>query len=202
MESPVEEAARIIAEARQQAKKVLDSAETVAGEMIAMAERRSQEMLEDAEITIQSAFNSQVEACREMLVGCADEVNVAAQDMKMAFEDQLLEMSLAIAERVVRCPLAQPSELAVTLAREAVELVVGANTIKVYISPVDYERHARHVESVVGEVRPRCQVVIEADERMTAGDCRIETDSGTIDQTIQSQMDRIAEELAIGGRVR
>ncbi|MEM7313947.1 MAG: FliH/SctL family protein, partial [Planctomycetota bacterium] len=186
VDSPAEESARILALARNQAREILENAEKTSVDMISMAERRAEEMLVDSQARIQQEFQREVEAGRTLLNRCAHVADQAQSSIAIHHDDRLLEVALAIAGRVVRRPSFQPSDLAVNLVREAVEMIVETRTIKVYVSPVDFERHATRIERMVGELRPRCQTTILSDERMTVGDCRIETDFGTIDQTLDS----------------
>ena len=121
------------------------------------------------------------------------------QDAKQAWlshwEKSGVHLAAAIAERLIRRELPDRPELTLTLVREALELAAGSGRIRVHLNPADHKTLGPQVEDIAKEFSGLAPAELVANERISAGGCRVETEFGVIDQQFESQLARIEEEL-------
>ena len=121
------------------------------------------------------------------------------QDAKQAWlshwEKSGVHLAAAIAERLIRRELPDRPELTLTLVREALELAAGSGRIRVHLNPADHKTLGPQVEDIAKELSGLAPAELVADERVSLGGCRVETEFGVIDQQFESQLARIEEEL-------
>jgi flagellar assembly protein FliH len=111
------------------------------------------------------------------------------------WEQNAVRLAVAIAEKIVRRQLDTQPNITVDLVREALELAAGSQSIKVYLNAADYGALGKQVESLVRQLAQVTPAEITTHESVTPGGCVVQTEFGTIDQRLESQLARIAEEL-------
>jgi flagellar assembly protein FliH len=74
-------------------------------------------------------------------------------------------------------------------------LAAGAAEITLLVNPTDYENLGSQVNRLAESLCQLAPSAIVPDASITAGGCRVETKFGEVDQTIESQLRRIEQEL-------
>lgn len=179
------EAAKILQEAQQQANTIRQQAE-VQGRQAAL---KAVEQITDERI---------VKHMQTLLPALQDAVQ-GIQHAKQAWMDQwqrnAVKVATAIAERVIRRELSQQPEITLDLVKEAIELAAGSAEISIHLNPNDKENLGRQADQLTGQFHQLAEARVVADPHITPGGCRVETKFGSIDQQIESQLQRIEEEL-------
>lgn len=180
-----EEAARIVEEARQSASHVRAEAE---------AQGRAA-----AEKSFDQQLRTRLDAQVATLMPALEQAVAAIRDSRHAWarrwEQAAIEVVCQIAERVIRRELSQRPDITLDLVREALELATGHDRIQVSLHPADHAAIAGSVQQLVARLGIVAAVEVSADSELEPGGCRVETEFGSIDQQITSQLDRIQEEL-------
>ena len=103
-------------------------------------------------------------------------------------QPELVNIAFAIAQRVVRAELAAAPEAVTRAVEDALARVGVRDEIRIYVSPQD----AALVERYLQEARPggveSGHLKLEPDASIARGGCRLESEAGTIDATIEGQM--------------
>lgn len=180
-----EQAAKILADARKEAEQI----------------RRQAEI--DGLKTAQKQMQAQVEAetARRMqtvlpaVQAVAAELKNSKSAWQAHWEATGVRLATRIAERILRTQLPQHPDLPLTLVREALELSVSADGVRVLLNPADHQHLGRQVEMLAKELAATGGVEIIADARIGLGGCKIDTRHGSIDQQLAVQLQRIEEEL-------
>jgi flagellar assembly protein FliH len=187
-----------------QAGRRLTQAQTDAAELIARAKRESdgirrqaaqsgrQAAMQIAEKTVAARAAPAIDAVRR----AAEELRCAKQAWVAHWESAAVHLAAAIAERIVRRELRRQPDIALTLVREALELAAGSPNVRLHLNPEDYQTLGVHVQTLIGAMSSLGEVEVAADAAITPGGCRVETRFGTIDQQIETQLQRIEEEFA------
>ena len=175
------EAAQIVAAAEQEADAIRRRA---AAEGSAAADNVIDQKIE-------KRLQSAIPAIRQVV----EEITASRQAWLGAWEQQAVHLAAAMAERVLRREIKNQPEVTITLIREALDLAAGATRMTVLINPVDQTALGDHVQLLVEEFSRLAPTEFVADERITPGGCRVETNFGTIDQTFEAQLARIEDEL-------
>jgi flagellar assembly protein FliH len=179
------EAARIIADARGEAARL----------KVQAAEDGKQAAMRAVEASLRSCIDHQAQSVVKTLGLAVHDIEKSRQAWQQHWEQHAISVALAIARRVIRRELAHAPEITVDLVREALELASGHQPIIVRMNPEDHATLGPRVEQVVEQLRLVGQAQIVADPTIASGGCKVETDFGTIDGQVATQLARIAEEL-------
>lgn len=180
-----QKAARILVEAQQQAQKL-------------QAEAKLQGR-EAAEQAARQAAREEMAARWQTLTPTLQQAIDDATRLKVAWvqqwEQSILQLVIAIAERVIRRELSQHPEISQQWIREALELASGSATLTLLLHPDDCAALEASRAEITQQFSHLATARIVADASISPGGCRVLTDHGQIDQQLESHLARITEEL-------
>lgn len=116
-------------------------------------------------------------------------------ELQKTIESDAYRFALAVAERIVKHEVAVQDDIVIAQIREAIQRIVGVESIKLRVHPTDesvVQAHRNAFLSSLGNVR---ELIIEADEGVERGGCIIESASGNIDARISTQLRQIEAAL-------
>ncbi len=120
---------------------------------------------------------------------------VASVDQQVA--QQLLQLALSCARKVIDHALAVQPELVIENVRDAIsELPAYKGTLTLELHPQDVEL----VRPVLGEIVQNNAVVVQADVGMSRGGCRLQTAESAVDSSIETRWQRLLEALSLGAK--
>jgi flagellar assembly protein FliH len=180
------EASKIVEQARQEAAAVKQQAEA-AGKQAAEA---AIERILDEKVA------QQMRSLTPALQAAAKLVEDAKQDWLRHWEQTAIELAAAMAERIVRGELSRRPEITLQWVRESLELAAGAGDMTIQLSPGDQSTLKKQVQQIAAVFAPLAHVTVTASEAISPGGCRLVTEFGVIDQQIETQINRIKEELS------
>ena len=111
------------------------------------------------------------------------------------WEKIAVQLSLAVAEKLLRSKLDAEPKISTEMIRGVLELATGTPHLTLKISPEDLEQLGDHAEEVIRSMASCGKVTLSADESISSGGCVIETQHGVINAEIENQLERIASEL-------
>jgi flagellar assembly protein FliH len=179
------EAAKIVQHANQQAEQIRKQAE-VAGRKAAEAA---------IEKVLEQKLGQRMQTLLPTIERLVKEINDLKGELLAEWERSTVEVSTAIAKRIIRREVANQPEITLDVISESLRLATGTAEITVHVSPSDYEHLGSQIESVAAALAQLAPSEIVADDTVTPGGCRVTTRYGEIDQRIESQLKRIEEEL-------
>ena len=179
------EASELLEEARRQAEAIRRQA----------AEQGRQAAREAAEQTIHEELDKQLATVLPALAAASRQIELARQEWIRHWESHLVNLSVSIAEKVIRREVAQSPEITLEIVRETLELAAGGGTIRLHLNPQDFAKLGDRVELLSRALGNLGQMQIESDAHVTAGGCVVRTEFGEIDQRIETQLQRIQQEL-------
>jgi len=112
------------------------------------------------------------------------------------WETEIIRLSVAIAEKLVRRKIDTSPDLAPELIRETLQLVTGSTRLRVRLNPQDEAQLGEFVHEVAQSLAQVAEVHTIADETVSAGGCVVETEHGVIDGRLETQLERIVAELS------
>ncbi len=156
-------------------------------EVRAEAERAGREA---AEAAVRAEWDARAERLEGLLAELAD-----ARVMALAgLEEQVCELSLAVARAIVS-DAAHDEAMLRELVREALELLGDADTLTLRVAPADLEvvsKAARELSE--GQSRLR----ISADPQLSQG-CIVDTAEAQVDATLEGRLAQVRQALLAGG---
>lgn len=126
----------------------------------------------------------------------AGELHHVKQEWVSHWETGVVRLAAAIAARVIRREVREQPDITLSLVREALDLAAGSPNVRLYLNPEDYKALGVQVRTLIDAVSAIGDAEVTPDATISQGGCRVETRFGTIDQQIESQLQRIEEELA------
>lgn len=176
-----EEARRLVEEARREAEAIQREAwQTGFEEGERAGNKLAMQKLEPALQTVNGLIQSLVEA-REAVI--------------REHESELIKVAFLIASRVLHRQLEMQPETVADVVREAIGRVPKTESVQVLVSPHDLpllEQMLRETGS--GFTIPE-RAELRADESVQRGGCRVVTQAGDIDATVETQLRTILEAL-------
>lgn len=114
-------------------------------------------------------------------------------------EPEVLELAVDIARRMVAEQLTLEPETISGIVRTALERVRDRERFLVYAHPQDARVLETRLDDFRQLVSPDAVIKIIADESIQAGGCRIETELGLVDATLESRWQALLDALYKGG---
>lgn len=192
----VGEADAVLDRVRKEAAKIVQAAQKEAKQIRIRAEQEGHQAAE------QRARNKLSQEQAQQLATLMPAVKQVVQEIQNAkhawmthWEKCAVQVATAIAERIIRYEVKNRPEIPLTLIREALEMAIGSDQVRIQLNPNDHKALGEQVEMIIHEVAGLGPVKVCANNHITQGGCRIETHFGIIDQQFESQLARIEEEL-------
>jgi flagellar assembly protein FliH len=179
------EAAKIVEEARQQAAKIKAQA----------AEDGKQAAIQAASNTLRARLDQELASVLAALAQSVQTIEQSRHAWQRHWEQHAVKLAAAIAERLCRHELSRQPEITLRWIREALELASGSARVTVRLSPADQQTLGQQIEPIKRQLAGLGAVEVVADPAITPGGCRIDTEFGSLDQQLESQLARITEEL-------
>lgn len=137
-----------------------------------------------------------IETLLPAIQSAVEQIKTAQHSFLLLWEQSAVHVASAIAHRAISRQLPEMLDVPLRLLREALELAVGCSQMKIRLNPTDYETLAPQIDSLISELSGAAETEIVQDIRISQGGCLLETSLGTIDQRIESRLERIKMELA------
>lgn len=190
------QAEQMLAGVQSQADQILNQAKVDAAEIRRKAEAEGRAAAEAAiERILDEKVAQQMKTLVPALQGAVHQIEESRQEWLQHWETAAVGLSTAIAERLVRGEISRRPEIALDWVREALELAAGSSELTIRLNPQDYETIAGQVQQLTSVINPVANARVEADPTISQCGCRVETTYGTIDQQLETQLERIQEEL-------
>jgi flagellar assembly protein FliH len=179
------EAAKIVQQAHQEAERIRRQAE-IAGRKAAEAA---------AERLLDEKIGKRMQTLLPALEQMVRQINDAKAELLTHWEQSAIQVSTAIAQRIIRRELTREPRIALDLVAEALRMATGTTEITLHVNPTDYEHLGAQINRLAETLAQLTPSDIVANPDISPGGCRIETKFGEIDHTIESQLRRIEQEL-------
>jgi flagellar assembly protein FliH len=181
-----QKAAQILSQAQQQAKQTFLQA----------AERGRQSAFDAARKAAIDEMNTQWHTLLPVLQQAIDHTAQLRTNWLRQWERQVIQLALAVAERLVRGELSRRPTIAHEWIRETLELAASGERVTLRLNPADCEALGPLKDSLLSQFSNLAATDIIPDSHIESGGCRVETEFGHFDQQLTSQLGRIEEELA------
>ena len=180
------EAAKIIQQAKQESAKIRQQAE----------EAGRQAAQEAVESILDEKVGKQMQTLTPALATAVQLIEDSRQDWLRHWETSAVQLTSAIAARIVRRELSQQPEIALEWIQEALQLAAGAAELTVRLHPSDHQTLGNQIHELAALFGGAAPTTIIADDSLSPGGCVVTTKFGSIDMQLETQLARLAQELS------
>ena len=197
-----------LAAARAQAEQIRRDAEQTADEALRLAreeghrqglELAAREMDErvrhESQKLVEEHRRDLIERLGSQLASVAADAESERLEWCANWDRAAIELSVAIAERLIHRELRQAPDLPISMVRKSLEMIAGQQKIVVRLNPNDLEAFGADAESDISKLTRSESCQLLADSQVESGGCRVETQFGELDATLETQLNRIMDEL-------
>jgi flagellar biosynthesis/type III secretory pathway protein FliH len=121
------------------------------------------------------------------LQGVVDQARAQRQSIIEGAEPELVKLAMTIAERIVHEQISVDPNVVLENVRQALTRLVGREVVTLRVNPADLDIIRAHRESIANSNDVEHLRVVE-DQRVDRGGVVVETDAGTIDAKISTQI--------------
>jgi flagellar assembly protein FliH len=197
------EARKLKEEAEKEAKSVVEEAEKKASQLENEAKAKSDALVQEArnkavEAGREEGFKKGEEEVKRLIERIHSIVNAAIDNKKNIIEnteEQLVDLVLLIARKVVKVISESEKEVVTENVREALKKLGKETEIAIKVNTKDLDLTTKNKRKFISMVESLEKVRVEEDDRITQGGCIIETSLGDIDARIQTQLQVIEEKI-------
>jgi flagellar assembly protein FliH len=198
------QAHQLVSTAEEAAKALIDDAHSRAGALIADAASRADQLVEatKAQAHADGYAEGAAAADREMsdmmatMRNLVDMARVERHKLMEDAEPELVRLAIGIAERVLHQQIALDRGVVIEMAKVAIARLVEKESVTVRVNPGDLERMREHRDEFLSGGDIKNFRIIE-DQRVDRGGVVVETDGGTIDAKISTQLNEAKRVLHI-----
>ncbi|HKU66636.1 MAG TPA: FliH/SctL family protein [Candidatus Baltobacteraceae bacterium] len=212
---PAVPATDVIDAARAEASKLIEDATADAQELIRGAQERALALVDDAQRRAgdiegdarakgfeqgvgdgRAAAQAEMDEMLETMRGLVEMARVERHKIIESAEPEIVRLSVAVAQRILNQHVALDQHAVLEMARAAITRLVNRETVTVRVNPADIETMRAHRDKLMAMNDIDNMRVIE-DQRVDRGGVVIETDAGTIDAKISTQLREVRRLLAV-----
>ncbi|HOB74207.1 MAG TPA: FliH/SctL family protein [Phycisphaerae bacterium] len=124
-----------------------------------------------------------------------DTVEKSRADWLAAARQDLVELAMAIARRVARHVGQRDRDVVLANLEEAVRLVGARSDVTIAVNPADAEAARLFAQSLLDLKEHWEHIQVVEEPEVSPGGCQVHWNSGSVDATLETQLDRIEEEL-------
>ena len=138
------------------------------------------------------AGTKRAEAMLRRLAQTLDELKALRGTLIRQTEQQMVQLALAIARKILRREATIDQDLIVAMARVALERVGESGIATIRLNPEDHASTVqRHGDHWAGS-----RVKVVADPSVSRGGCMVESEFGFVDASVDAQFEQVAQALA------
>lgn len=149
-----------------------------------------------AVLELQRAQEAQTAEARVQLQTLTEAIGAARQELWNAQEAEMVAFVLTITRQVVKTEVTQNPEVVVGVLQNALRRVTDKDHVRIRVSLPDAAQVRGMREDLVNLMDGVKNLEIVDDRRIGQGGCVVETNAGTIDAKIETQLDEVERALA------
>jgi flagellar assembly protein FliH len=185
------------------ALEILEDARNEASNILAAAQ---QEIEEQKAAAYDDAYRQGYQMGLEQVRQAIDDATARANDIisraereaarsLMHAEQQMLELSMAVARKVINRELSETPESILLLVRAALERLSDQDQVTIRVSPDNLETVRKAKPELQSILDRDSTISVSADEVLGSGDCVVDTPFGAVDASVDSQLESLGAAL-------
>lgn len=137
-----------------------------------------------------------LESSAQALAGALDEISRLRQALADNSKQDMLRLVMAVSEQVIRREVTADPDVIVAIIENALQASVRSDHYRVRVNPQDLEKVTEKKPLFLASISGLKNLSIEPDSSISPGGCRVDSDLGEVDATLETQLDAIQQALA------
>jgi flagellar assembly protein FliH len=195
-----EEADKLLEKAKSEAERILEEAKNKGKKIIEEAKILTQSLRENAEkegfdIGQKSGYEAGLDQLKKIMIEAKNTLEQALRERERLgkeAENDLAQLAVKIAQRVIGSEISLNSNVVVNMIKANLERVKDREHVILRVHQEDIETVKKNKEVFLKFVPDVRSVEIQIDPRADRGGCIIETNLGTVDARITTQLEAIS----------
>lgn len=188
--------AEAVAAAYAEAEAILSAARAEAGEL---KEKARQEGFAEGHRQGLEAARRETEELRAQARRMLAEAEAVRRENLERLTEEVIDLALDIAARVVARQIAVDRETVLGIAREALPLVKDRERINLFAHPSEVPLLRKNQQELLALLPERTVLSIVPDPQVQPGECRVETERGVVDAGLAARFEAVARALRGAG---
>jgi flagellar assembly protein FliH len=155
---------------------------------VSEAHRRGRQ---EGSAAVEAKLGQTIKALTEAL----EEVSHLRETLARNSSQDMLRMVMAISEQVIRRALEADPQNILALIENALQASIQSDYCRIRLNPQDLDLVKEHKPLFLASVSGLKNISFDADPTVSAGGCKISSDFGDVDATIESQLEEIRKAL-------
>ncbi len=152
--------------------------------------------LEEGKIQARHSLGAEFATIKNMI----EQLNIHKKSIMENLEEDILTVSIAIAEKIVREKVDKNEEYVLQSLKFILMTIPQIKKLIVYLNPEDYALFNSKKEQLGDLLNRYEEVKVVDDKRVEKGGVVVETENGNIDGQVSSQIEKISKELFIADK--
>ncbi len=154
-----------------------------------------EEGVKQAEDTERVRITGETAPLADLLKKITTRIEEKQNNLFEAAERQVVELAVAIAEKIVKGEVASGRAVATENVRRAVELAVNRGTLEIRLHPKDHSLVEKYLPTLTSDFTDIDSVELRDDPSVERGGCVVHTRMGKIDAELKTQLEEIGRTL-------
>ncbi len=139
---------------------------------------------------------AQLESVTQALTQSLEDVSRLRESLAASGAQDMLRLVMAVAEQIVRRTIEVDKNTILTIIENALQASVRADTYRIRVSPDDLKLVTKQKPLFLASISGLKNLSFEADPEIPPGGCRVDSELGEVDATIETQLDAIRQALS------
>jgi flagellar assembly protein FliH len=191
-----QKADRYLEQIRGEATKILQAAQAEAQQIRAKAkEEGRQQARQEAEKALEAELQRRSETAMATLTKVTERLAAERAQWRQDWETYAVKLARGIAERVIRRELREDPQISLEWVREALEMCSRDTQVRIRVGLDEARALEPMLQALLEKLGRVATTTIVPDETTPPGEVLLETEHGSLDQRVASQLDRLEREL-------
>ncbi len=137
-----------------------------------------------------------LESTTQALTQALEDVSRLRESLAQTGSQDMLRLVMAVAEQIIRRSVEVDPAVVLGIIENALQASVRADTYRVAINPEDMDGVTKQKPLFLASVSGLKNLSFEADPNVSSGGCRVDSELGDVDATIETQLESIKQALS------
>lgn len=137
-----------------------------------------------------------LDTAAQALASAAEEISRLRDSLAKNSSQDMLRLVMAVSEQIIRREVTADPKVILTIIETALQSSVRTDQYRIRINPADLENVTQQKPLFLASISGLKNLSIETDAAISPGGCRIDSDLGDVDATIETQLEAIKQALS------